>query len=589
MTSLRPILILILTMVGCAVEPSTQCYQDVDGDGFGGAPATSLADDCSRPGVVSNADDCDDDSAGSNPGAEEVPYDGADNDCDPATMDDDLDGDGFTLTDDCNDEDADVSPTASEVPYDGTDNDCDPATLDDDLDEDGYPLADDCNDQDDTVNPGVAEVPYDGVDNDCAPSTLDDDLDEDGFLLADDCDDTDSATNPKAAEVPYDGSDNDCDPTTLDNDLDQDGFLLADDCDDLNATVNPSVSESPYDGIDNDCDASTLDDDLDQDGFLLADDCDDQSPAVNPGTNELEYDGVDNDCNASTLDDDLDQDGFLLVDDCDDQNPAVNPSEPEVLDDGIDNDCDPATTDDGCVPPTGLTSLWAFEDDTSDSIGTNDGSAASAAYVDGLVGRALDADPGSQSGPVAVPQGPTLTGLGDYTFHAWINTTATPTTRGTIWSIYRCGGTTCDGWDNNNGAILDSGVVRLAIRDSDADNEIDIIEGQVVVNDGAFHHLAFVRDRTNLEARIYVDGQLDASAPLTFATRLLEFTSDDPLVIGGVRNCGIGAPPGGPCTPEPYVHLFEGLLDEITFAHTALDETEIQAIYDAGAAGYCLP
>ena len=35
-----------------------------------------------------------------------------------------------------------------EEPYDGIDNDCNPDTLDDDLDQDGYSLEDDCDDLD---------------------------------------------------------------------------------------------------------------------------------------------------------------------------------------------------------------------------------------------------------------------------------------------------------------------------------------------------------------------------------------------------------------------------------------------------------
>ncbi len=156
----------------------------------------------------------------------------------------DMDGDGYFDIDnscsatDCDDSDASVNPDATEVPYDGIDNDCDPATLDDDLDEDGFTIDEDCDDTDADVNPDAAEVPYDGIDNDCDPATLDDDLDQDGFNIDEDCDDTDAAVNPDAEEVPYDGVDNDCDAATLDDDLDQDGYNLDEDCDDTNPDLN---------------------------------------------------------------------------------------------------------------------------------------------------------------------------------------------------------------------------------------------------------------------------------------------------------------------------------------------------------------
>ena len=71
----------------------------------------------------------------------------------------DRDGDGFYDKEnpcspiDCDDTNAAVNPDAKEEPYDGIDNDCNPDTLDDDLDSDGYNLVDDCDDTDAAVNP----------------------------------------------------------------------------------------------------------------------------------------------------------------------------------------------------------------------------------------------------------------------------------------------------------------------------------------------------------------------------------------------------------------------------------------------------
>ncbi|MBK8014860.1 MAG: VCBS repeat-containing protein [Deltaproteobacteria bacterium] len=63
---------------------------------------------------------------------DEVPYDGLDNDCDPASRDRDLDGDGDNWVGasvgpggDCNDNDATINSQTVEVCGDGIDNDCD--------------------------------------------------------------------------------------------------------------------------------------------------------------------------------------------------------------------------------------------------------------------------------------------------------------------------------------------------------------------------------------------------------------------------------------------------------------------------------
>ncbi len=107
----------------------------------------------------------------------------------------DGDGDGYAVEDDCDDDDAQVNPGAQETPYNGVDDDCDEGTLDDDLDGDGFVRADDCDDQNPLKNPDAEEIWYDGVDQDCDGAD-DYDQDGDGDVALDhggtDCDDQDA-------------------------------------------------------------------------------------------------------------------------------------------------------------------------------------------------------------------------------------------------------------------------------------------------------------------------------------------------------------------------------------------------------------
>ncbi len=340
-------------------------HPDDDGDGYGSDDPmlAALLCDASIPGYITDGTDCDDTEFDVNPGEEEVVYDGFDNDCDPLTLDDDLDQDGFDHTVDCNDvppHGASMNSDQDEVSWPNhIDDDCDgytdEGTIAFDDDGDGFTEnGGDCDDDDITRHPGATET-ANAVDDNCN-GTVDEntsvyDDDGDGFTEAQgDCNDYAPAVFPGAVEQMSNGIDDDCDGSVDGGAFDEDGDGYAidgGDCDDTDASVYPGSPELP-DTLDNDCDGtvdegtSLFDDDGDGQSEAQGD-CNDANPDTNTGATEV-ANGVDDDCDGiidnHTSNSDDDQDGFAENQgDCDDANPNVHPGA-EELGNGVDDDCD---------------------------------------------------------------------------------------------------------------------------------------------------------------------------------------------------------------------------------------------------------
>ncbi|MCB9779906.1 MAG: hypothetical protein H6742_15185 [Alphaproteobacteria bacterium] len=310
---------------------------------------------------------------------------------DPGSVDEDADGDGYSAEDDCDDNDPSTNPGAEEIWYDGVDQDC--AGGDDyDADGDGERAVGqggaDCDDSDHSVNPGAADTWYDCVDSDCDGN--DGDQDGDGYVpdgYAEECDWTAFDAHVGAGDCFDDeGSAPDEWPTTA---------LTP-------AEVGPEATETWYDGVDQDCDgASDYDADGDGDDAEAhgGGDCDDADPARASTRAEIWYDGIDQDCGLDT-DFDADADGFLSADsdgaidvdgstvvgeDCDDSSGAVSPDEADACGDDIDADCDGDVHD--CDVATAGTELVADSTLWLSTAGDLDGDGVGdlIAYVDDLV------------------------------------------------------------------------------------------------------------------------------------------------------------------------------------------------------------
>ena len=390
------LLFCLLLPIACNGPGTNDLNVDNDGDGY-----TEFEGDCDDSNAsLDPADrdgdgfstcnaDCDDTDASINVDADEVWYDGVDQNCD-SWSDFDQDGDGSDHLNygggDCDDLNAEVGPEAIEY-CDGIDNNCDEVTDESsavdasvwyvDSDSDGYGNPDismiecdqpvgfvadssDCDDADSDTFPGAIEF-CDGYDNNCDGSIDEDsaadasvwyaDTDADGYGDAEvwdtkcdqptgyvvdlsDCDDSSSSTYPGALEY-CDGHDDDCD-----SEVDEDESV----------DVSIWYADADSDGFG---DLSQADEDCYQPTGYVADstDCDDSDGGAYPGADEY-CDGHDDDCDgavdesdavdqsiwyadadvdgygdsAQTLEQCNQPTGYVLVDgDCDDGDDATYP------------------------------------------------------------------------------------------------------------------------------------------------------------------------------------------------------------------------------------------------------------------------
>src|SRR6266542_1810104 len=220
-----------------------------------------------------------------------------------------------------------------------------------------------------------------------------------------------------------------------------------------------------------------------------------------------------------------------------------------------------------CVQlPSGLVSWWKGDGNGNDATGAYNSTFMNGiTFTDGEVGQAFNFN-GTDS---QVSFGNTVGNFetNDFTIDLWIRTTATRL-ESLIEKYPICGNSS--EWYIR----IDGGRLGAEMMSDDLADDHSVLVSQGSINDGVFHHVAYVRRARNIA--FYIDGVLDSSSDSAGGVTRINNATD--LKVG--RSVCVGIDGTSP---------FTGQLDEISIFTRALSGSEIQGIYEAGSAGKCAP
>jgi hypothetical protein len=237
----------------------------------------------------------------------------------------------------------------------------------------------------------------------------------------------------------------------------------------------------------------------------------------------------------------------------------------------------PVSAADCVPPPSGLVSWWRGENSTADAADGNNGTIAgtgTVTYGPGVVGQAFVFD-GTHRDRVNL-RNPTNLRLEDFTLEAWVKRSSP-----TVTSFDVLG---ADGSVSGDGAVI-FGYGRGGYGFGLANNgrmflsriDLDGLFSVPLVTDTNWHHLAVTK--SGVSAVFYVDGVAQATPAYVHPA---SYTFDDGTCVcsAAVSIGSRGDARGG---------TFFGMIDEPAVFNRALTASEIQAIYNAGSAGKCVP
>jgi YVTN family beta-propeller protein len=210
-----------------------------------------------------------------------------------------------------------------------------------------------------------------------------------------------------------------------------------------------------------------------------------------------------------------------------------------------------------------LTHWWKADGNANDFVAANNGSlAGDAGFVTGFSGQAFSFD--GNGDYVNVPEAASHYSSGSFTVDAWVKSSVTQSGTAMIASAYECGGASCGTAGNEPPDLwqlyLADGKAKAQVRDHGATGTTggQSVTGGAVLTDGAFHHVAVIRDVEAGKLALYVDGIQVANDDLgSLADGPLQDgdAEADPLLIGASATTSTTTP----------LDFFNGTIDDVRF------------------------
>jgi len=205
---------------------------------------------------------------------------------------------------------------------------------------------------------------------------------------------------------------------------------------------------------------------------------------------------------------------------------------------------------------SGAVSRYEFENDVTDSWGTNDGTDnTTVTYRNGVRGESKDFDAG---GLVNVPNNGSFNfGTGSFTSSIWLKVDSFPTANPRMY--YSSGDTSSDG---RISLFVDDGSSNVRTEVYDVNSATSTLTGGTTISTGEWVHAVQVWNGATDTQKLYVNGLLDAED----TTTLDSIDTNDSWDFGGNSSGGD----------------FDGSLDDARIYDRALSSNEVSALYQWG-------